>query len=342
MLCLPGDAPEAGDGMNRRDMLAGLLASGIAGRPCHVFAQAAAPTKARIAFLCTSLLGERLLRDVPSLLAELGWVEGSNISFEWRNAKGEIEALSGLAAQLVAANPHVMVAQDNVAASAVIRSGSAIAIVVLTSLDPVGAGLAQSLARPGGNTTGLVWGEPRLAAKIVDFLHQAVPQVRRLAVLYDPDVPGMRVYVDADKAAANALGLEFREYPFRNAGQLAAVLQSLRMDEIGAIKAALSGHFGIEELRRVLDYSSSQRVPTVSTFPGAVQIGALLAYYPNDPERLRSLSRQLDKILRGSKPAEMPFEYATQFDLAVNLRTAKALGIAIPQEVLLSAASVIE
>jgi putative ABC transport system substrate-binding protein len=328
--------------MNRRDVLAGLLAFGIAGRARRGFAQGAAATKARIAFLCISPVAERLLRGVPSLLAESGWVEGSNISFEWRNAKGEPERLSTLAAELIATDPHVIVAQDNVAASAAIPAARAIPIVVLTSLDPVGAGLAQSLARPGGNITGLVWGEPRLAAKIVDFLHQTVPQMRRLAVLYDPDVPGMRVYVDADKAAANALGLEFREYPFRNADELAAVLQSLRKDEVGAIKAALSGHFGIEELRRVLDYSSRHRVPTLGTLQAAVQMGALLAYYPNDPERVRSLSRQLDKILRGSKPAEMPFEYATRFDLAINLRTAKALGITIPQDVLLRAALVIE
>ena len=328
--------------MNRRDVLAGLLAFGIAGRARRVASQAAAPTKARIAFLCTSVFGERLLRGVPSVLAESGWVEGSNIAFEWRNAKGEPEGLSRLAAELTATNPHVIVAQDNVAARAAIQPTRAIPIVVFATLDPVGAGLAQSLARPGGNITGLVWGEPRLAAKIVDLLHQSVPHMRRLAVLYDPDVPGIRIYVDADKAAANALGLEFRAYPFRNTDELVAVLQSLRNDRIGGIKAALGGHFGIDELRRVLEYSSTHRVPMVSVLQAAVQMGALLAYYPNDPERIRSVSRQLDKILRGSKPAEMPFEYATRFDLAVNLQTAKALGITIPEDVLLRAALVVE
>jgi putative ABC transport system substrate-binding protein len=143
-------------------------------------------------------------------------------------------------------------------------------------------------------------------------------------------------------AAANALGMECSEYHARSADELTAVLESMRKDRIGGIKAALGGYFTIGPLRQVLEYSLRYKVPTVSVAHFTVQLGALLAYYPNDSERLNRISAQLDKLLRGAQPSEIPFEYPSRFDLAVNLRTAKALGITIPQSVLLSADSLIE
>lgn len=327
--------------MNRRDSISGLLALGMAAQSPGGFAQAVASTK-RVGFLSLGTLENILRKGVPPLLAKLGWLEGKNISYEWRNASGDPTALPQLAAGILALGPDLIVADTNIAALAAMRLTRTTPIAVFNSLDPVHAGLAKTLVRPGANATGLIWGEPQLAAKIVDFLHQAVPRVRRLAVLYDPSYPGMRPYIDADTAAANALRMECREYHLRSAEELTGVLESLRKDEIDAIKAALGGYFLVDPLRQVLDFSSRYRVPTVSVAHFTVQMGALLAYYPSDSERLNRLSLLLDKLLRGARPSETPFEYPSRFDLAVNLRTAKALGITIPQSVLLSANSMIE
>jgi putative ABC transport system substrate-binding protein len=326
--------------MNRRDSLSGLLALGMAAHSPGVFAQAPATTK-RVGFLSLTTEIENVLRkEVPSLLAKSGWIEGSNISYQWRHAAGNAEALPALAEELLAARPDVIVADTNRAALVAMRLTRTTPIVVYVSLDPVDAGLIKSLVRPGGNVTGLMWGEPRLAAKIVEFLHQAVPRARRLAVIYDENSPGMRPYIDADINAAHALGMESRRYAVRSGDDLAAVLKSLPGDQIDAIKAALSAH--TDRLRQVLDYSSRHGVPAVSSHPIHVRLGALLAYYPDASERLIRLSALLGKLLRGARPSEIPFEYPSRFHLAVNLRTAAALGITIPQSVLLSASLMVE
>jgi len=328
--------------MNRRDSLSALLGLGMAAQSPGVFAQGVAGAAKRVGFLSIGSAAENMLRRVPPLLAKSGWVESKNISYEWRHAAGNTKALPHLAAEILALSPDVIVTDTNLAALATMRLTRAIPIAVLISLDPVGAGLAQSLVRPGGNATGLVWGESQLAAKIVEFLHRAVPDARHLAVLYDPSFIGIRPYIDADVAAAKALGMECSEYHARSADDLIAVLESMRKDRIGGIKAALGGYFTTDPLRQVLEHSSRHKVPTVSVAHFTVQLGALLAYYPNNSERLTRISVQLDKLLRGAQPSEIPFEYPRKFDLAVNLRTAKALGITIPQSVLLSADSLIE
>lgn len=327
--------------MNRRDSLSRLLALSIAAHSPQVLAQARVGVRKRVGFLCFLPPTEALLRKVPALLAKEGWVEGSNISYEWRQAGAKPKELPGLAAELVSSSPDLIVVDTNLAALTTVSLTRTTPIAVLISLDPVHVGLALSLARPGGNITGQVWGEPRLAAKIVEFLHQAVPHVRRLAVIYDPGSPGIQPYIDADVAAANALGIECRQYPLRAADDLPALLDSVRKDRMEAIKAAISG-WGIETLRQLLAYASRHGMPTVSVSDFSVRMGALLAYYPDISDRLFRLSAQLDKLLRGTPPSEIPFETPSKFNLAINLQTAKALGIAIPESVLLTASSLVE
>jgi putative ABC transport system substrate-binding protein len=328
--------------MNRRRSLSGLLALGMAARSPGVFGQAVAATAKRVGFLSLNPAVENLLRRLPPLLTKTGWVESRNVSYEWRHAAGNPKLVPDLAAALLALRPDVVVADTNAAALALMRLTQTTPIVVFFSLEPTSVGLAHTLVRPGKNVTGLVWGEPQLAAKIVEFLHQSAPRTRRMAVLYDPGNPGIRPYIDADVAAANTLGMDCLEYRLRNPEDLTATLESVRKDQIQAIKAALGGHFSTAVLTQVLEYSLRYRVPTVSVAQFTVQLGALLAYYPNDSDRLNRISAQLDKLLRGTQPSEIPFEYPSRFDLAVNLRTAKALGITIPRSVLVSADSVIE
>lgn len=327
--------------MNRRDSLSRLLALGIAAHSPEVLAQARTGVRKRVGFLCVVPPTEALLRKIPVLLAKEGWVEGSNISYEWRQAGGKREAMPGLAAEIVSLRTDVIVTDTNIAALATAGLTRTTPIAVLISLDPVHVGLAKSLARPGGNVTGQIWGEPRLAAKIVEFLHQAVPHVRRLAVIYDPGSSGIQAYIDADEAAANALGIECRRYALRATEDLPAVFDAVRKDRMEAIKAAISG-LGIAPLRQLLAYASRHGMPTVSVNDFSVRMGALLAYYPDMSDSLFRLSAQLDKLLRGTPPSEIPFETPSKFNLAVNLQTAKALGIAIPERVLLTASSLVE
>lgn len=321
--------------MNRRDSLSGLLALAVVPHSPRVFAQAAAATK-RVCFLSLSAGPETFLRkEVPPLLTKLGWIANKNILYEWRHADGNAKAIPELAARMLALSPDVIVANANITALTAMRLTRSIPIAVLTSLEPVHAGLAQSVGRPGANATGIIWGQPQLAAKIVDFLHQVVPRARRLAVVYDPLDPGMRPYVDADIAAAKALGMECREYQVQSAEDLIGLSESLRKDQIGAVKAVL-GRFS-SQLRPLIDSLLPHGVPTVSVHPSFVRMGALLAYYPNDSERFTHLSILIDKLLRGARPSDIPFQYPSRFDLAVNLRSAKTLGITIPQSMLFSA-----
>jgi len=332
----------SGGSMNRRDALAGLLGLAVALPSRSVFAQGAKGRSARVGVLCIAQVTEKRLRSVPSELAKLGWAEGSNLVIDWRNANGELEALPRLAGELLALGPDVILADGNVTTQSLMQQGRAIPVLVFASLDPVGVGLARSVARPGGNVTGLMWSEPTLAAKIVSLLHESVPRARRLAVIYDPGVPGIQAYVEADRTAAVALGMEMRDYHVRSAKDLTNVLESLSMSGTDAIKAALSGHFSGGELPIVLDYALGKKIPVVSVSSIAAQLGALLAYSPSNSERIARISGQLDNILRGAKPAEMPFEFPTRLELAINLRTAKALGITVPSSVLMRADHLIE
>ena len=324
--------------MNRRASLSRLLALGIAAYSPQIVAQG---RRKRVGFLSINAGTEALLRNIPSLLARKGWGTDGDISYEWRQAGGKREAVPIFAAEMVGLNPDVIVADTNGTALAAAALRPTTPIAVLISLDPVGVGLAQSLARPGKNVTGQVWGEPRLAAKIVEFLHQAAPHVRRLAIVYDGASPGIQPYADADVVAANALGIECRQYPVRAASDLPDLLESVRKDRMEAIKAAVGG-FGAEALRFLLAYASRHGLATVSINHFSVRMGALLSYYPDDSERVLRLSAQVDKLLRGTPPSEIPFEAPSKFNLALNLRTAKALGIVIPERVLLTASSLVE
>ncbi len=282
-----------------------------------------------------------LFRPFPELLQELGWVEGKNLIFDARVADGRPAELLPLAAELARQNPDVIVVPTNFEAEAALRAARTIPIVVAAAADPVGTGLAKSLARPGGSVTGMLWAEPRLASKIVEVMHESVPSMRRLAVLYDERSPGIQPYVEANQVAADAIRLELRPFPVRSPEDIATALARIEKERIDAIWVAVNGVIS-PEIARIVKYAAERRLPTGFTTQWPVERGGLLSYGPNISDALRRTAALVDKILKGANPADLPFEHPTRFELTINLKTAKALGIKLPQSVLLRADRLIE
>jgi putative ABC transport system substrate-binding protein len=274
--------------------------------------------------------------QLPDALRDLGWVEGKNIAIEWRFANGEPTSLPDLARQLIELNPTVIVAGTNLEAEAVLQVTHVVQLVVWTALDPVGSGLARSLAHPGGLVTGLLWADPGLAAKMVDVFHEAVPSMRRVGVLYDARFPGIEAYLEADRATAKSLNLELVTFPVSRVDDLDGVLARVYESRVDGIKIVPAGAVSAR-LDRVLDFSSLHRLPTIYTAQYPLERGGFLAYAPNQTEVLSRVASLIDKLLKGESPANTPFEHPTRFELGVNLRTAQALGITVPQSILLRA-----
>jgi putative ABC transport system substrate-binding protein len=272
-------------------------------------------------------------------LHELGWIEGRNIAFEYRWGEGRTERYGEIAAELVQSKVDVIVTTAPVL-PAVQRATSVIPIVFALSGDPVGAGWIASLARPGGNATGLSMLSPETAGKRLELLRQVVPGVRRLAVMVNLGFPEGVQEGNEAQAAARALGLEVVRLEIRRASDIASSFESLK-DRADALYVAGDPLFNANRIR-INTFTLSARLPTVYPFRELVEAGGLMSYGPNIPDLFRRAAGYVDKILRGAKPGEIPVEQPIKFDLIVNLTTAKALGIAIPESFLTRADEVIE
>jgi putative ABC transport system substrate-binding protein len=324
--------------LNRRAFLSVLF--GLASMR-GAFGQTRSVAVARVGVLSgLSRVNSSAYLRLPDALRELGWIEGKNVVLEWRFADGEPVRLPSLARELVQSTPAVIVAGTNFEAEAVLAITRAIPLVLWTALDPVGSGLADSLSHPGGSVTGLLWADPGLAAKMLDVFHEAVPSMRRVAVLYDARFPGMEAYLDADRTTAKSLDIELITFPVGRVEDLDGVLARMREIGVDGIKIVPAGAVSAR-LDRVLEYSSSRRLPTIYTAQYPIERGGFLAYSPNQFEVLGRVASLVDKLLKGENPANMPFEYPTRFELTVNVRTAQTLGIPVPQSILLRADRVI-
>jgi putative ABC transport system substrate-binding protein len=327
--------------MNRRDTVVVLLALAATAKPASSFAQSRPGRSVRVGMLFVSEGNATLFQPFPELLRELGWVEGKNLVFARRIADGRPTELPRLASELVQLNPDVIVVPSNFEAEAVLRATRTIPVVVAAASDPVETGLAQSLAHPGGSVTGLVWSESRRSAKVMEVMHESVPTMRRLAGLYDERFPGIQLYAEAFQVAANAIGFEMRRFPVRSPEDIAAALTSMEKEGVDALWVVPGGVLA-PEIARILTYATERRLPTGFPNPWPVERGGLLSFGPNPSDMLRRVAGIVDKILRGANPADLPFEYPTRYELTLNLKTAKALGIKFPQTVLLRADRLIE
>jgi len=275
-------------------------------------------------------------------LRELGYVEGQNIIIECRGAPGAADRLPGLAAELVRLKVDVLAAGGTRSALAAKQATTTIPIVMVYVGDPVGSGLVTSLARPGGNVTGLSVLTLDIVPKTLAILKEAAPSVSRVAVWLDPTNPGQKLPDQQLDAAAKILGVRLERVDVRTAANLdAAFAAAVKQREEALFMYALP--IPLLDVQRIAQFAIKNRLPTMAILlPQNVREGLLMSYGPNQAEPYRRAGTYIDKILKGAKPGDLPVEQPTKFELVINLKTAKALGLTVPQSLLQRADQVIE
>ncbi|MGA7331099.1 MAG: ABC transporter substrate-binding protein [Pseudolabrys sp.] len=263
-------------------------------------------------------------------LRELGHVEGKNIAIEYRWAEGQDDRLPNLASELVRLKPDVIVTTGTPGAVAAMQATKTIPIVMASSADPVGSGLVASLARPGGNVTGFTILGPELEGKRLELLKQAVPGLSRLAVLWNPSNPGIVSYFETVKNAGRALQIS-----------LGPVVEIRRSDELDSAFTAIASarphalvviadRFLLSHRKQIVEFAAVKRLPTMYPYREYVVAGGLMSYAPSNIELFLGTAIYVDKILKGAKPGDLPIQEPTKFELVINLKTAKALGLDVP------------
>jgi putative ABC transport system substrate-binding protein len=329
--------------IDRRTFLAGTGAVLLAG-PLAAEAQQAAKV-ARIGYLSTNHGANPHLREAfLQGLRDLGYVEGRNLVMEYRDAEGKSERLPALAAELVALKVDVLVAGGTPQALAAKHATRTIPIVFSAAGDPVTSGLVTSLARPGGNVTGLSMLTSELVGKCLEVLKQAVPGVSRVAVLWQPGGLGERTEKDMLRGAdvaARALGVRPQFVEARGPADIDRAFSDMTRERAGAL-TVLTSNMLINERRRLVDLAAKNRLPAVYPWREGVDAGGLMAYGPSVSDLFRRAATYVDKILKGAKPGDLPVEQPTKFELVINLKTAKALGLTIPPSLLARGDEVIQ
>jgi putative ABC transport system substrate-binding protein len=278
---------------------------------------------------------QAFLRD----LRQLGYVDGQNVTIEYRYAQGRAERLAELAAELVQIRPDVIFALGGDVTPHLAKATQTIPIVYAMSADPVQLGLAASLAKPGGNMTGVSFLSDQLAAKRIETFKEAVPHLSRVGLLRDPGHADNELSLA--QRAAQALKLELQAVEMRNPADLDRALEAAGQANLDGLYAVSSRHT-VANVARIVEYANRHRLPLVGGWGAWVQAGALISYGPNVADMVRQASTQLDKVLKGAKPGDLPVQQPTRFELLVNLKTAKALGLNIPEAFLLRADKVVE
>jgi putative ABC transport system substrate-binding protein len=322
--------------MNRRRFLAASLA-GVLVVPRAGRAQPA--TVARIGYLSSRSASA----DAPHIeafrqgLRDLGYVDGQHAVIEARYADGRSERLFALAAELVRLNVDVIVAAPTPAVRAAQRATRTIPVVMAFSGDPVGEGIVDRLARPGGNITGLSATVVEMAAKRMEFLKAIAPALNHVGYLADATTA--RQAVRETESAGRTLGVRVSTMLVRDPAELDTVLSALKNARVGGLVVSLTLQ---ERWRQIADLALKNRLPTVSGPREFVEAGGLMAYGPQYSDLFRRAATYVDRILKGARPAELPVEQATKFELVISLKTARALGLAIPQSILARADQVLE
>jgi putative ABC transport system substrate-binding protein len=329
--------------MDRRRFLLTSLAGALAA-PLAAEAQKAA-TIARIGYLAPNIAASLHLPEAfRQGLRDLGDVEGRNVVIEYRDAEGKFERLPALAAELVALKVDVIVAGGTPAALTAKQATRTLPIVFVGPGDPVTSGLVTSLARPGGNATGLSSFAPELVGKCLERLKQAVPGVGRVAALWQPGGLGERTDKDVLKeaeAAARALGVRLQFVEARGPENFDSAFSEMTRARAGAL-TVLPGSMFVNERRRLVELAANNRLPAVYPWREGVDAGGLMSYGPDLADLFRRAATYVDRIAKGAKPADLPVEQPSKFELVSNLKTAEALGLTIPPSLLLRADQVIE
>jgi putative tryptophan/tyrosine transport system substrate-binding protein len=275
-------------------------------------------------------------------LRDLGYVEGRNVVFEYRDAEGRYDRLPDLAADLARLKVDVIVAVPTAAAVAAKNASETIPIVMIGVGDPVGLGLIASLARPGGNVTGLSYSVGMgTFGKELGLLNEAVPKVRRVAILSNPANPVQPLAIRDVKVAARSLGVQLQLLEARGATEFDGAFAAMAKERVGALLAVADSMFLLHGAR-LADLAARSRLPAAYGYRETVEAGGLMSYGPSLPDLWRRAAGYVDKILKGAKPGDLPVEQPTKFELVINLKTAKALGLTVPPSLLARADEVIE
>jgi putative ABC transport system substrate-binding protein len=325
--------------MKRRVLLASMLTAAVSARAS--LAQSL-PIATRIGWL-TAQSEASLVPYISALrdgLAELGYEVGKNLAVEFRYGNDSLARIPEMAVELVRAGVRAILVQGS-AVPLVAKLKLPVPILFVTSTDPVLAGLAEALARPGGNMTGLTFMAAELNTKRLELLRELVPGLRRLALLGNPEHPGEQLERAVSRHAAQRLGLRVDHYPTSTSSELARAFEVMAAERPEGLSIFADG-FSLGNRHEILDFATARRIPSVSGWAVFAHSGAVCTYGPRLAASYRRLAVYVDRILQGAKPAELPIEQPTVFELVINMNAARVLGLAIPPSLLARADEVIE
>jgi putative ABC transport system substrate-binding protein len=326
--------------MDRRRFLV-LSLTGMLAAPFGAHAQPARVH--RIGFLgnTTPALEANLVEPFREGLRELGYAEGHNIVIEYRWAEGDYQRFPALITELLAQKVEVIVTAGTPASLAVKKAATSVPLVMVAVGDPVATGLVASLARPGGNVTGLTSTTEETEGKRLELLRQVIPKLSHLGVFWNPDNPVLVPQLKETRTAAQVLGIKVEVLEVRNPGELEEAFKTIVRERPGAL-LVMGDRLFLHNRQRIIEFATKQRLPVVPVHPELVEEGGLMSFGPSYRGMHRRAAYYVDRILKGVKPADLPVERPTKFELVINLRTAKALGLTIPPSLLARADQVIE
>ena len=328
---------------SRRELLIALGAGAIAA-PLESFAQQ--PAVRRIGFLAARSRSSSSKPDVyydafVQGMRDLGYVEGKNLVIEWRFAEGRLERLPELAAELVRMKVEVIVTHGNQNTRAAQKATSTVPIVIAAMADPVAAGFVSRMARPGGNITGLTLMSADVSPKQIELLHAVIPKLARVALLVNPLNSVHAAILKSTQAAAQSIGLKAFPVEARSAEEVERAFAMVTRERADVLIVAVDTVF-IGQRRQIIGLAMKHRIPTMHAYREDVEAGALMSYGQNLAEFYRSAATYVDRILKGARAGELPIEQPTKIHLAINLKTAKTLGLAISKELRFRADELIE
>jgi putative ABC transport system substrate-binding protein len=329
--------------VNTRRKLLLALGAGALASPLAPYAQPKAKVW-RVGFLAqrrVDTLDSDPFGGFPRGMRDLGYVEGKNLVIEWRSAEGKVERLPELAAELVKLNVDAIVVAGAPATSAVQKATATIPIIMGSVGDPVGSGFVKSLARPGGNITGLANMSTDLSPKHLEMLLGMAPKLSRAALLLNPENPSGAINLKNLQAVAQKTGVTIFAVEARTLQEIGNAFSTMMREKIGAFIVASDPLF-TQHRREIAELAVKNRLPSVGAFREYVEAGSLMSYGYNPSELYRQAATYADKIFKGAKPADLPVEQLMKFELFINGKTAKALGLTIPQSLLIMADKVIE
>ena len=326
--------------MNNRRKLVVALGAGALAAPSGSFAQAQGKVW-RIGFLMPTSGPNEMVDAFRAQLRTLGYVEGSNLAIDYRWGAGNAERIADLAAELVRLKVDVIVTQTSIVAAAAKRATSTIPIVMASSADPVGTGLIASLAHPGGNVTGLTLNSTEIVGKRLQLLRELVPKSTRIATLVWEKSLTKQLFLEEVRAAARQMGITLIHQEVSTAEALAGAFEVMQRERAQALIVP-TNPFITNNRKQILELAAKHHLPTMFEIRSFADEGGLMSYGPSSIEMFRRAAGYVDKIFKGAKPGDLPVEQPTKFQLIINGKTAKALGLKIPQSLLIMADTVIE